>query len=135
MENENNAGNPVETVEELKAKLAKAENKIVEMKKTTKEAPEPTTNVEPEEKETSEETTDERINELVKAWIESYKAEQTATQNQTTTNNASISGTPVTASTGFKAVSPTDFDKMGEETRTSYMKESMAANWDSVVFL
>ena len=133
---ENNAENSVETksVEELTAALAKAEAKIVDLKKTpsTKE----TSSNENEEKEKQEapetfwkEQVDAMIKEALKtsaveAQEEQYKANQNETNNMSTWNEDPVSNS------GFKSITVWEYTSMTPTAQREYMKSSNDKTWE-----
>ena len=127
MSEENNAGGAVEnpTVEDLQAKLAKAENKIVEMKKTTKK--EKTT--ETKEDDSIEETFGKEdvekmiVNALKEKAINSQEEQYKA--NQEETNSASVTTEEPAVNTGFKAMSVDEYSSLTPQAQREYMKNSM----------
>ena len=132
MTNEN-ADTSVETVEELQARLAKAEAKIVELKKAGKakedvvenKEEEPTT-VEKEEK--TEEVTGSNNNDIQKQIDEAVKAaleEAKIAANVETTNAMAVADTTPVVDSWFKILKPDEYDTLTPEAQNEYLEESV----------
>ena len=134
-----NADGSVETpsVEELQARLAKAEAKIVKMKDSLKETDE--TKDTPSDKDEKTQTGEEKIDKssvdkMINEALEAYKTSQvdeSINKNIETTNASAFTGTPASNS-WFQTVSTAEFDKMSSEAKSKYMDMSEEHNWEVV---
>lgn len=124
------ADGTVETpsVEDLQARLAKAEAKIVELKKS----PTPETKTEETPVETEEETkTEEVVEESLDDKIARAVAAATIANNNVTANNMSLSGTPAPVDT-FSLKTLNDYKGMSQVEQSKYMKECIEKNGDFI---
>jgi len=133
MTNEN-ADTSVETVEELQARLAKAEAKIVELKKAgkakedvveTKEE-EPTT---VEKKEETEEVTGSNNNDEIQKQIDEAVAkaleEAKFDANIAHTNSMSLSWANTPVDNWFSLLKPDEYDSLPASSQQEYMQKSI----------
>jgi len=128
MSEENNAGGTVETptVEEMQAKLDKAEAKIVDLKKSS--AKEEKT--ESKKDESTEETFGkDDVEKMIKAALKETAIENQEEQyegNQRETNSASITTEDPVVTTWFKAISVDEYSALTPTAQREYLKDSMS---------
>jgi len=116
------------TAEELQASLAKAEAKIVELKKanTDKEGKKEEPKTEDKNEVTST-FSKEDVEAMIKSALKEnaiVSQEETFKQNQNLTNSASIGNDEPTTSSGFNSISMNEYSKMGYDAQREYMANS-----------
>lgn len=128
-----NAEQSVETLtnEELIERLARAEAKIVDLKKSSQE--QNSWEVNKEEAEENKWLSKEDIEALIKEAIKTQaieRQEEQYRQNQAETNNSSIWWEDPVTTTWFKAKSLSEYSKLTPQAQRAYMQESRDKAWE-----
>lgn len=129
---ENTAVETVETftLEEMQAKLAKAEAKIVELKNSQKAE----TNSEEEKEEVKvptfwKEEVEAMIKEALKANAINAQEDEYR-QNQNETNSASVGNEEAVSSSSFNTLSIDDYSKLSPSGQREYIRNSTEKLWE-----
>lgn len=135
MSEENNAAEAVETptVESLQASLAKAEAKIVDLKRTETKASEEKKEEKEEEKSSFwKEEVEKMIANAIKEKAINNQEEQFK-QNQNETNTASITTEDPVTTSWFQSISVSEYSNLTPQAQREYMKTSLDKTWEIVL--